>query len=291
MSRFVGTMAAVLVWASGVLAQEPIVLTPPGIDDIPAPPPAAAEPSPAAPSANIFSEPTPVVVPVPRLRPDRQTADVGRSLEPLGVIDLPTLPGTGFEALPGTPAEVGSTEDRRPAPPADDEMDLAVVEPLPSPDGPDRAYGAFQRGLYLTAFDIAIPLAEKGDTAAQTLIGLIYEGGYGVPQSLPDALSWYQIAANAGDREAQFALGMMHLEGRGVERDRVKAAEFFEQAARQGQIDAMYNLGLFHLEGTVRPLDPELAAAYLSRAAEAGNPNAQYALAQIYAQGLGLEVD
>ena len=39
---------------------------------------------------------------------------------------------------------------------------------------PDEAFGAFQRGYYLTALSLALPRAEKGDGAAQTLIGEIY---------------------------------------------------------------------------------------------------------------------
>ena len=63
----------------------------------------------------------------------------------------------------------------------------------------DLAYGAFQRGYYLSAFGLAIPRAEAGDKAAQTLLGLIYEGGYGVPRDPVQAVSWYQFAADGGD--------------------------------------------------------------------------------------------
>ena len=31
-----------------------------------------------------------------------------------------------------------------------------IAPPPPAPGGPDLAYGAFQRGFYLTAFEIAI---------------------------------------------------------------------------------------------------------------------------------------
>ncbi len=34
----------------------------------------------------------------------------------------------------------------------------------------DEPYGAFQRGLYKTAYNLALPRAEAGDAAAQTLI-------------------------------------------------------------------------------------------------------------------------
>src|SRR3546814_15880111 len=46
--------------------------------------------------------------------------------------------------------------------------------PLPEEkpyDGPvDEAFGAYQRGLYVTALAIALPRAEAGDAAAQTLV-------------------------------------------------------------------------------------------------------------------------
>ena len=93
-----------------------------------------------------------------------------------------------------------------------------IAPPPPAPGGPDLAYGAFQRGFYLTAFDIAIERAQAGDVPAQTLIALIYEGGYGVPQDFAKAFEWFRLAADAGDREAQFALGMMYMQGRGVAR-------------------------------------------------------------------------
>ena len=37
----------------------------------------------------------------------------------------------------------------------------------------DDAYGAFQRGYYLTALALALPRAEKADPAAQTLIATV----------------------------------------------------------------------------------------------------------------------
>ncbi len=155
----------------------------------------------------------------------------------------------------------------------------------------DLAYGAFQRGYYLSAFSLAIARAEQGDTAAQTLLGLIYEGGYGIARDLEEAAAWYEFAAAGGDREAQFALGMMYLEGRGVATDRARAADFLEAAAAGGKTAAKYNLGLLYLEGQARPQDFQQAAQFFTEAAQAGSPDAQYVLAQLYAEGRGMPVD
>ena len=54
----------------------------------------------------------------------------------------------------------------------------------------DEAFGAFQRGLYLTARNLALPRAEKGDAAAQTLLAEIYARGLGVPRDDAEAAKW-----------------------------------------------------------------------------------------------------
>src|SRR5690606_25162573 len=85
---------------------------------------------------------------------------------------------------------------------------------------PDVAFGAFQRGEFLTAFSLALPRAEAGDAAAQTLLGMLYSGDYGIAANPGEAAGWYRLAAASGNADAQLALGLMHLDGRGVERDR-----------------------------------------------------------------------
>ena len=68
---------------------------------------------------------------------------------------------------------------------------------------PDFAYGAFQRGLYLTAFELALPRAESGDPVAQTLIAELFWKGLGVARDRKKAVDWYKFAAEGGDRAAQ----------------------------------------------------------------------------------------
>jgi uncharacterized protein len=297
MKRLPLAVLMALSGATAAVAQNPIVLTPPGLGNTAAPsspPPAAI--APASPPPTVVA-PDASIVPLPRPRPERDDAAAVTDLPVMPTPDaMSPLPTDAFnsEPLPDPGNLTRGETPMLPSAAAEPESDAKLNEiapPPPSADGPDLAYGAFQRGFYLTAFDLAIQRAEAGDVAAQTLIGLIYEGGYGVPQSYSDAFTWYQLAANSHDREAQFALGMMYLQGRGVDQDRAKAADLFEMSAKQGQIDAMYNLALLYLEGAVRPVDPKLAAQYLEQAAESGNADAQYALAQLYTQGLGVEAD
>src|SRR5690606_19226546 len=105
----------------------------------------------------------------------------------------------------------------------------------------DLAYGAFQRGEYLTAYAEATRRIEQdNDPKAMTLVGELLAHGLGVKRDEARAAYWYRRAASAGDREAIFALGLMYLEGRGVERDRAEAARRFRAAADLGQPMAAY---------------------------------------------------
>ncbi len=86
---------------------------------------------------------------------------------------------------------------------------------------PDLAYGAYQRGYFLTAFAEATRrVDEKGDPRAMTLLGELYSSGIGIPQDDAKAVEWYRLAAGRGDRDAMFALALFNMTGRGGLRDR-----------------------------------------------------------------------
>jgi len=60
---------------------------------------------------------------------------------------------------------------------------------------------AYNRGDYATALRLLRPLADQGNAAAQTKLGLMYENGYGVSQNFAEAVKWYRKAADAGARQ------------------------------------------------------------------------------------------
>ena len=130
-------------------------------------------------------------------------------------------------------------------------MSQGISQGTSQGDG-DLAFGAYQRGFYLTAFREAMKriTANPKDAAAMTLIGEIYRDGYAVKQDNAEASRWYRLASNLGDREAAFALGVMLLNGApGVQKDRAAAKAQFEIAAQKGQAGALYNLGVMAIEG------------------------------------------
>ena len=113
----------------------------------------------------------------------------------------------------------------------------------------DVAYGAFQRGLYLTAFNEATKRAQQNDPAAMTLLGEIYAQGLGVGRDDSKAAQWYKLAAAKGDRDAMFALAMFNFQGRAGARNPAEAARLLEAAAKLGHAGAAYDLGLLYLQG------------------------------------------
>lgn len=169
---------------------------------------------------------------------------------------------------------------------------LSISEEVFGPRVPrDDAYGAFQRGYYLTALALALPRAEKNDAAAQTLIAEIYARGLGVARNMARAAGWYALASRNGDKLATFELGLLYQKGDGVPQNRQKAAELFQQSAEMGYIPAKYNLGLLYVEG--RYVKPNLtkAAELIREAAEGGLPEAQYDYGIMLQQGAGVPPD
>ena len=129
----------------------------------------------------------------------------------------------------------------------------------------DLAYGAMQRGLYLTAFKIATQRVEqRGDAKAMTLLGELYANGFGVQHDDDKAAHWYRLAIERGDREAMFALAMMRFVGRAGGVDREEAAKLLAAATRLDHPLAAYNLGLLYLEGQLFPRDFARAAGSCS---------------------------
>lgn len=197
------------------------------------------------------------------------------------------IDGLGMEDLP-----IGLT-------PESDDMAGIVVEPWDealsiSDDifGPrirvDDAYGAFQRGYFLTALALALPRAEKGDAPAQTLIGEIYADGLGVPLNVATASGWYALASKNGDRLASFKLALMYQNGSGVPKSRQRAAELFQLAVDQGSLPAKYNLALLHIEGIYAEPNMIKAAELMREAAESGLPEAQYDYGTMLIEGAGV---
>lgn len=151
----------------------------------------------------------------------------------------------------------------------------------------DAAYGAFQRGLYMTALNLAMPRAKAGDSAAQTLVAEILSRGLGVKRDEAKAAKWYQLAAEQGVPEAQFQYALMLLDGRFVKKDPQGAYALMQAAAEAGNRLAQFNFAQLLVQREPGSAGMTKAVAYYQRAADAGLADAQYAMSQVYANGVG----
>jgi TPR repeat protein len=157
---------------------------------------------------------------------------------------------------------------------------------------PDLAYGAFQRGYFLTAFSLATDrVTNATDPTAMTLLGELYASGLGVPQDDQRAAEWYRLAAARGDSNAMFALAIFAIKGRAGPRDRQATTQWLAAAAKLGHPIAAYDLALLYIEGQMFPQDLNRAAELLRMAAQSGSADAQYALGTFYKTGRGVPQD
>lgn len=113
----------------------------------------------------------------------------------------------------------------------------------------DDAVQAYLRGEFDKAATILRPVAEQGDTQAQTYMGLLYQRGKGVPKDYAESVKWYRLAAEQGKADAQNYLGDMYRKGDGVSQDYAQAAIWYRKAAEQGGKAAQYNLGEIYANG------------------------------------------
>src|SRR5258708_14649780 len=187
------------------------------------------------------------------------------SLTPPGAEAPPAAskPAAKPKANPPAVAKKPAAPAATPKPAATPAAPTATVTPAPVPDDPnvDLVFGAYQRGQYKTAFDLATKRAQDtGDPKAMTMLGELYANAMGVRLDYAKAADWYKRAADGGDREAMFALGMMRFEGRGGPANQEEAAKLLASSAKLGNPKPAHNLALLYLDGQPLPQDVKPAA-------------------------------
>jgi uncharacterized protein len=84
-------------------------------------------------------------------------------------------------------------------------------------------------GTYTGAIKLWTPAAEKGDPAAQTNLGALYERS--TPPDYASAIGWYRKAADQNYPAAEIALGEAYELGHGVAKDPVQALNLYRKAS------------------------------------------------------------
>ena len=130
--------------------------------------------------------------------------------------------------------------------------------------------------------------ALANDPAAEYELGARYAEGRGMPQSLPDAVRWFERAADAGFAPAQFRLASLNEKGEGMKKDVQAARRLYLAAANKGHAKAMHNLAVLYAEGIDGKPDYKAASEWFRKAAGYGVTDSQYNLAILYARGIGI---
>lgn len=187
-------------------------------------------------------------------------------------------PSSPAEPVPTTLALVPSTQPKSAQPPATAQKPTApAAKPVALASKPASS-----------SADKVAAAANQGNAAAETIIGLRYLDGQGIPADATQALKWLQRAADAGQAVAQYRLGTMYERGQGVTANPILAAKWYLAAANQGNRKAMHNLAVSYAEGAAGKKDMAESARWFSKAAALGLSDSQFNLAVLYERGDGV---
>ncbi|HTV79563.1 MAG TPA: tetratricopeptide repeat protein [Steroidobacteraceae bacterium] len=149
----------------------------------------------------------------------------------------------------------------------------------------EKAQRALQDGDYVTAMDLARPLADRGNAKAQSLVGQMYEQGFGTVRDPDRASRWYRKAAVQGDTAAELALGSLYLIGKAVPKDVPEGVRWIEKAAEGGNVQAMTSLAFLYRGGGPVAPDALQEWRWALKAARKGDATSRYTVCSVYLAG------
>lgn len=108
------------------------------------------------------------------------------------------------------------------------------------PAGADFEDGlvAARKGAFEQALEEFLPLAKRGHSEAQYVLGQMYYFGQGVPQNFATSVQWFTRSAEGGWAAAQHDLAVMLQQGQGAKENLTQAYVWFGLAAEQNFPDA-----------------------------------------------------
>jgi uncharacterized protein len=161
----------------------------------------------------------------------------------------------------------------------------------------ERAEKMFERGEYVSAFQIYLDLAQAGDHRAQFAVGKIYEVGLGPNIYDPDlAISYLRQSAAGGYGPARMELADAYFTGeRWFNQDFIQAESWWGRASENNLFEAWYRLKALYpvfgrrAEGQLTVMEDN--AFRLLNLAEEGEVYAMVLTGYFYMLGGGLDQD
>jgi localization factor PodJL len=207
---------------------------------------------------------------------------------------LPTPPAADPEPTGSTGNNASFFDPHTMLPPSQPRADVTGSisrKPAPArpsqPANPPAGHAALD-GLPATISPALRTAVAAADPAAEYELGMRYAEGRGMPQSMPEAVKWFERAANAGFAPALFRLASLNEKGDGVKKNTQEARRLYVAAAAKGHAKAMHNLAVLYAEGIDGKPDYKVAADWFRKAAMYGVADSQYNLAILYARGIGM---
>lgn len=124
-----------------------------------------------------------------------------------------------------------------------------------------RANAAYLKGEFSAALALLHPLVEQGEPGPQSLLGLMYMNGKGVPADHEKANRLFRASAEQDHPAGQFGLGVLFVTGLGVPKSLTKAIKWLQLSANQGFAAAQYTLANIY-NGGMDEIGSDIVRAY-----------------------------
>lgn len=135
-------------------------------------------------------------------------------------------------------------------------------------------YGGMEQD-YDKSFEWTAKSAEQGNPSGMSNLANCYEYGQGTEVDYEKSFSWYEKAAKLNSYRAYYGLGNHYYYGRGVDQDYEKAYNNYKIAADNGNSEAQNSIGYMYNVGYFVKKNNDEALWWYRKAAEGGNITAQ----------------
>ncbi|REL25692.1 sel1 repeat family protein [Thalassotalea euphylliae] len=114
--------------------------------------------------------------------------------------------------------------------------------------------------------------ATRGHAGAMSLLGQLYQAGYGTEKNTKKALHYYKKAAKGGDIAAHYKAGLVYLSDPNL-KDLDKGVRYLATAARKNYKNANFLLGIAYLSKDFGLHDLIKADSYLAKSYRDNHPD------------------
>ena len=130
--------------------------------------------------------------------------------------------------------------------------------------------------------------ATAGHEHAGSLLGLMYQNGWGVAKNLTESEKWWEFVALRGNPTGMVSLAKLYLKGTGKAPRITEAIKWFEKAYENGAVEAAFELSELYSRGLGVKEDQTVAVAWLEKAMKGGWTEAYFKLGIRQVEGHGV---